>query len=155
MLEKALARFDTIYTRALNGGVLQPDPTLRADKLTLNPTIAALIDAERQATAARETVVVDGLTLPGQPVINETSAAQGASSHVVQFATPDGATMDATLAVVRGTPGIRGASVSSTAIGGVSVMRVSYSGDLAALAAALRARGFSVTQGSSALSISR
>lgn len=156
MLQTALTRFDAIFTRALGSGTLQPDPTLRADKVTLNPTIAALIEAERRASAAQETIVVtDGPALPGQPVTSETSAAQAVASHVVQFATPDGATMDATIGAVRGIPGVRGASISSTAIGGVSVMRVSYTGDLAALAAALRARGFSVTQGSSALSISR
>jgi hypothetical protein len=50
---------------------------------------------------------------------------------------------------------VRGAATSSIAIGGTSVMRVTYAGDLAGLAAALRARGFTVQQGSSALSISR
>jgi hypothetical protein len=46
-------------------------------------------------------------------------------------------------------------STSSIAIGGTSVMRVSFAGDLSALAAALRGRGWQVTQGSNALAISR
>ncbi|MGB7371106.1 MAG: heavy-metal-associated domain-containing protein, partial [Erythrobacter sp.] len=50
--------------------------------------------------------------------------------------------------------GVRGLAVTSTAIGGTSVMRVSFGGDLAALAAALRARGFTVREGAEALSIS-
>jgi len=75
--------------------------------------------------------------------------------HVVQFATPNAATFDAALAQVRSTPGVRSAAVSSTAIGGTSVMQVTYSGSLEQLAAALRARGYTVVQGSNALAISR
>ena len=40
-------------------------------------------------------------------------------------------------------------------IGGTSVLRVTFAGDLAALAEALRARGWQVTQGANALAISR
>jgi hypothetical protein len=56
---------------------------------------------------------------------------------------------------VRAAPGVRGAATSSLAIGGTSVMRVSYGGSIEQLAAALRGRGFTVTQGSNALAISR
>jgi hypothetical protein len=56
---------------------------------------------------------------------------------------------------VRGSAGVRGAATSSIAIGGTSVMRVTYSGGLDGLAAALRARGWQVTVGSNALSIRR
>jgi len=157
MLEQARNRFDEIYTRALNAGLLRPDPTLRADRLTLDPAIAALINAERQAASSEDAVAT---AVTSQPTTSETTpapspTAQAASSHVVQFSTPDAAAVDAVLAAVRATPGVRGVATSSIAIGGVSVMRVNYSGDLGALAAALRARGFNVTQGSSALSISR
>ncbi len=34
MLQQALTRFDAIFTAALNSGALQPDPTLRADRVT-------------------------------------------------------------------------------------------------------------------------
>jgi len=155
MLQTALGRFDAIYTRALNSGLLTPDPTLRADRLTLDPRIAALIEAERQAASADAAAVVETVPVPGETPAATPSPANVVSSHVVQFATPDAAAVDAMLAAVRGTPGVRGAATSSIAIGGVSVMRVSYGGDLGALAAALRARGFTVTQGSNALSISR
>jgi hypothetical protein len=56
---------------------------------------------------------------------------------------------------MRSAPGVRGAAVSSTAIGGVSVARLSYGGDISDLAAALRARGFEVTSLGNSLSISR
>ena len=73
----------------------------------------------------------------------------------VQVATPDGRAFDGALAAVRGTAGVRGVAVSSTAIGGTSVLRVTYLGDLNGLAAALRAAGWQVNQGSNALGISR
>ena len=73
----------------------------------------------------------------------------------VQVATPDAASVDSALASVRSAPGVRGLSTSSIAIGGTSVLRVSFAGDLGALAAALRDRGWQVTQGSNALAISR
>jgi hypothetical protein len=44
-------------------------------------------------------------------------------------------------------------ATTSIAIGGTSVMRVTFAGDLEALAAALRAQGWKVTQGANALSI--
>jgi hypothetical protein len=45
--------------------------------------------------------------------------------------------------------------VTSTAIGGTSVMAVSYAGTLEELAGTLEARGFSVRRGANALAISR
>ena len=66
-----------------------------------------------------------------------------------------GAAVDAALGAVRGVPGVQGASTTSLAMGGTSVMRVSYEGDLGTLADALRARGWRVTVGANALSIRR
>lgn len=156
MMTRAVERFDQIYTAALNRGLLQPDPTLRADRPTIDPTIAALIAAERDAVGedVPAAVLVEPLPVAADPVAS--SPAQAATgSYVVQFTTPDAAAVDAALASVRGTSGVRGASTSSIAIGGVSVMRVSYSGDLSALAAALRARGWTVSQSAGGLGISR
>jgi hypothetical protein len=159
MLQKAIGRFDGIFTAALERGLLRPDPTLRADKVTLNPTIAALISSERQVIAAQDAAVsaavAAGQPVPVQSVDTSGSSAQVVSSFVIQFATPSGGSVDAAMASVRGTPGVRGATTSSTAIGGISVMRVSYGGDASALAAALRARGWNVSQSGNSLSISR
>ncbi|WP_336980433.1 heavy-metal-associated domain-containing protein [Altererythrobacter fulvus] len=161
MLNKAIVRFDQIYTAALNAGQLRPDPSLRTDRLTLDPTVAALIAAERDAqsaeaaAAAAAAAAAVGETLPGEVAPTPVPAAQTVNSFVVQFTTPNAAAVDSGLASVRGTPGVRGAATSSMAIGGISVMRVSYGGDLAALAAALRARGWNVSQGGNSLSISR
>jgi hypothetical protein len=77
------------------------------------------------------------------------------NAYVVQFASPDAASIDATLAAVRSVPGVRGAATTSLAFGGTSVMTVSFSGSLGQLADGLRAQGYTVQQGSDALAISR
>ncbi|OGS50473.1 MAG: hypothetical protein A3J40_00015 [Erythrobacter sp. RIFCSPHIGHO2_12_FULL_63_10] len=73
----------------------------------------------------------------------------------MQFTSPDARAIDATLADVRAATGVRGAATTSIAIGGTSVMTVSFAGSIDELAAELRARGYTVRQGASALAISR
>ena len=75
--------------------------------------------------------------------------------YTVQVQTPDAAAFNAALADVRGSSGVRNAGIRSTAIGGTSVLTVSYAGSIQELAAALRARGFTVQPGNNALLISR
>jgi hypothetical protein len=157
MLDQAVQRFDAIFTRALADGRLRPDPTLRLDAVELSPEVLALIEAARraeEAEAAGETIpgeTANGTVASSTPTADELSV----TTLTVQVATPEAASFDAALASVRSAPGVRSVAVSSTAIGGTSVMRVSYAGDLAGLAAALRGRGWQVTQGSNALAISR
>ena len=73
----------------------------------------------------------------------------------ISFPSPDAAAFDAALSAVRGTPGITGASVSSTAIGGTSVMSVTYQGTLDELVGAIAARGYNVQRNGTNLTISR
>jgi hypothetical protein len=73
----------------------------------------------------------------------------------VQVSTPDARALDAALAGIRSAAGVQGAATTSIAIGGTSVMRVTTSSDLNALAAALRARGWQVSVGGGGLSIRR
>jgi hypothetical protein len=160
MLTQAVQRFDQIFTGGLTAGQLRPDPTLRLDAVDLSPEVIALIDAARRA---EEAGAASGETIPGEttaggaiatstPAPDETAAV---TTITVQVTTPDAASVDSALASVRSAPGVRGVSTSSIAIGGTSVLRVSFAGDLAALGNALRGRGWQVTQGSNALAISR
>ena len=160
MLSQAVTRFDDIFEAALADGKLRPNPTLNLGGEGADPVLQRLIEigraaqaqerAQRAAAAAGE--AGEG-TSPATPTPTPTAAV--VSSYVVQFASPDAGTIDATLSAVRATAGVRGAATSSIAIGGTSVMSVSYGGSLSDLAGALRARGFTVTQGSNALAISR
>lgn len=160
MLAQAVERFDAIYTQALDAGRLSPDPTLTLDNPVLPPEVAALIEQGR-AIAAREEAAraaAAGEVVPGEGDDEEpgaTASPAAVTTVTVQFATPDAASVDATLGAVRGAAGVRGAATSSLALGGTSVMRVTYAGTAAELADALRSRGFTVREAGAGLSISR
>jgi hypothetical protein len=156
MLQEAVQRFDILFARALEDGLLRPDPTLTRQAVTVSPEIQALIDAARAAERAEATPDPVPTAGPGVPSSTPVpDQPQVVNSYTVQFATPDASAFDASLAAVRSAPGVRAAAVSSTAMGGTSVMRVSYGGDISDLAAALRSRGFTVTSLGNSLSISR
>lgn len=160
MLAQAVQRFDAIYTQALDAGRLNPDPTLDLETPVLPAEVQALIEqgravaAREEAARTRELGVVT--PLPGEtggPTPISTPAA--VTAVTVQFATPDPASVDTVLGAVRATPGVRGAATSSLALGGTSIMRVSFAGTAAEFAEALRARGFTVREAGGGLSISR
>ena len=164
MLGEAVQRMDRIYEEALVSGKLQPDPTLRlGGGGEVDPAIARLIqigrairERERAQAAAAAAAAAGTAVEPGSaPTPQPTQAPAVVRSFAVQFATPDAMAFDATLSTVRQVPGVRGLAVTSTAVGGTSVMSVSYGGELSALAEALRQRGFAVREGSNALAISR
>lgn len=150
MLAQAVRRIDAIYTQALADGVLKPDSTLNQGG-GMDAGLAALIEAARRAEQAAAAPVATPTAAPTAAPSTPTVV----STFTVQFASPDAAAVDAALAAVRGAPGVQGASTTSLAMGGTSVMRVTYAGELTALAAALRARGWQVTVGQGALSIRR
>lgn len=154
MLEKAREKFDAIYTKALGDGLLRPDPTLALDRMEIDPAIKAMLEAARRADVADNSAkpAIDPAA-SGAPTPQASS--QAVLSYSVQFATPDAAAVDAGLSSVRGVAGVQGAATTSIALGGTSVMQVSYAGSLGGLAAALRAKGWQVVQGGTALRISR
>lgn len=153
MLNEAVLRFDQIYTRALNDGRLKPDNTLNV-RTGIDPGLAALIAAGNapEATPSAAPTASPTATASATPTAAPVAEVR---TFTVQFASPDAAAVDAAVGAVRSAPGVKGASTTSLAVGGTSVMRVSYEGDIGALADALRARGWKVTVGSNALSIKR
>ncbi|MFX7922678.1 hypothetical protein ABTK16_20235, partial [Acinetobacter baumannii] len=58
-------------------------------------------------------------------------------------------------ASIRDVPGVTQTVTSSLALGAISVMKVTYDGDAASLAAALEARGWKVQRGNGAIRIER
>ncbi|MBX7533325.1 heavy-metal-associated domain-containing protein [Qipengyuania sp. 1XM1-15A] len=162
MLEQAVRRFDAVFQVALTDGTIRPDPTLNVKTGDLNPEIARLVELGRRlkaqdealAQAASQPTEASGGAISAAPVA--TPPPEGSVAlYTVQFQTPDASSFGSVLAAVRGTPGVRSTGVRSTAIGGTSVMTVSYSGSIAQLAEALRGQGFTVQQGATALLISR
>ena len=160
MLAQAVERMDGIFTAALSAGKLRPDPSLRLGAGgEIDPAIQRLIEIGRAAQARRaaEAAVASGAVprIEALPVTGIEPGEAQVRVITVQFATPDAGTFDSALGAVRGTGGVRGVGVTSTAIGGTSVMAVTYAGSLEDLAAALESRGFSVRRGANALAISR
>ncbi|MFN6933809.1 MAG: heavy-metal-associated domain-containing protein [Tsuneonella sp.] len=162
MLDQAVVRFNGIFEAALQEGKLRPDATLNLGAPEIDPAIQQLIDygraAEARARAAREAEAA-GATASASPTpatpTNGTAGQTTMGSYIIQFATPNAGAFDASLSAVRGTPGVRGAAATSTAIGGTSLMSVVYGGTAVDLAAALRSRGFTVRQSGNSISISR
>jgi len=158
MLDKGIARLDNIYASALTRGVLKTDKSLiiedpfNLDDLDLDDF--DLPDAPVEELPAGDGSVTGGATgateAPG-----ESSAPAATSNISLQFDTPDVGAVSRGESAVRSIPGVSSASTSSLALGGVSVMSVTYRGDISALAQALRAQGWQVQQGAGALRISR
>lgn len=153
MLGEAVRRMDGIYADALAQGLLRPDPTLAADQSAFAAALAAIRAAILPGAGGAD-ADAGADSAPGAGA-SQAAAAATVATYTVQFASPDAASVDAALGAVRGVPGAQGASTTSIAIGGTSVMRVTFAGDLDALASALRARGWQVSTGSNALSIRR
>ncbi|WP_374393895.1 heavy-metal-associated domain-containing protein [Sphingopyxis sp.] len=143
MMQKAVARMDSIYTAALAEGVLRTDTYLVLEKPVEKEDLP-------EETAADEALPVetDGSATTATP-------AAGIQSFTVQYNSPDVDSVSATERAVAGVAGVQSASTTSLALGGMSVMRVTFRGDLAALKAALAARGFNVQEGGGQLRISR
>ncbi len=158
MLAQAVERMDGIFTAALANGKLRPDPSLRLGAGgDIDPAIQRLIEIGRAAQARRaaQAATAAGPQIEAQTVTAAEPSEAQARVITVQFATPDASTFDSALGAVRAAAGVRAVGVTSTAIGGTSVMAVTYAGSLEELAAALEARGFSVRRGAGALAISR
>ncbi|HKT76492.1 MAG TPA: heavy-metal-associated domain-containing protein [Sphingobium sp.] len=140
MLDEAARRIDQLYTAALNDGRLRPDPSL---------IIEEPVDADALA--------IENATEAGASDVVETPVPSAAttSSVSIQFDTPDVGSVAQGEAALRSIPGVRSAATTSLALGGTSVMQVSFDGTADALRAALQARGFAVTASGSSLRIRR
>jgi hypothetical protein len=139
MLDEGVRRLDDLYAQALAGGYLRPDPTLIVQR---PPEVEAL---EEQPAAAAAPTAAAAAPTSGTPSVTVT----------IQVATADAAAVSRAEIGVSKVSGVTSAITTSLALGGTSVMRVTYSGDPAALAAALQAQGWTVGGSGASLRISR
>lgn len=133
LLDAGVKRIDAAYQDALAGGVLRIDPSL----LERAPGSA-------EAPAADEALLPEDLGNAS----DVPNAAASATVITVQVDSPGTAAIDGSQATLRGIPGVRAVSLTSLALGGISVLRVSYEGDVGTLRTALEARGWAVIGGS-------
>ncbi|MDB5681982.1 MAG: hypothetical protein JWO16_1787 [Sphingomonas bacterium] len=138
LLDAGVKRLDTIYQNALKGGGLAYDPSL-----------AYIAPPMPTPTATPEPT-----DTPTNVVATETPTA-GNGALTIQFDTPTAAAVSSIESAVRGVPGVSGASTTSLAIGGVSVMRLNFSGDPDLLRTSLQSRGFQVGRSGNTLRIRR
>ncbi|MEP9402900.1 heavy-metal-associated domain-containing protein [Sphingomonas sp. VNH70] len=145
LLDEGVRRIDALYQQALRSGALRPDVALSAP-----PPGTPATPVEDPLDATDPTLTLDPtqpspLPGPGEPLVTLS----------VQADTPNAAAVDSAESALRSVPGVRSAATTSLALGGVSVLRVTFSGDAAVLAAALEGRGWQVQQGEGALRIRR
>lgn len=135
LIDAGIDRIDKAYQDALRSG------RLRTDRLLVT-------EPPKPEVPAEET----GEEVPLEPT--DVPVAAGAAL-TIQFDTPSVAALNSGEAAVRAVPGVTSAATTSMALGGISVMRVTYDGSQASLRAALQARGWQVEEGPGVLRIRR
>lgn len=128
MLDRAVQRIDTAYTRALQEGAMRGDRSLVIE------------------TPAEEVPIDDVL---------DQMAAAATTTVTVQIDTPDAAALRAQEAQLRALTGVTSVQTGSLALGGTSSLRVAFSGPGSALREALVARGWQVEDAGGGLRIRR
>jgi len=139
LLDAGIQRLDQAYQKALASGLLRTDALLA----TRPPRVKTAEELAAEAAA---------LATP-TPSPDATTAAT--ATFTVQVETPSAASVTASESAVRGVPGVRSAVTTSLALGGISVMRVTYDGPQGSLRAALEGRGWQVQEGPGVLLIRR
>jgi hypothetical protein len=148
LLDEGVRRLDLIYIRALEAGMLTPDPTLIVEEPEALTDAAEEIEAETEGRAAADPAPqASTATIP---------VPSGAARPLsIQVDTPTAAIIQQAELSVSRVPGVTSALTTSPSVGGTSTMRVTFVGEAAALASALQAQGWSVQVSGSTVRISR
>lgn len=146
MMVDGVRRIDGLYIAALADGRLRTDPSL---------IIEEPVDPEELEEAAAEAEAEAGETPEAGTASDDGEEATVTATYSVQVDTPDAQAVLATESALRALGGVESASTSSVAIGGVSVVRVRFRGDAAAMRAALAAGGWRVSENGGTFRISR
>ncbi|MDO7842737.1 heavy-metal-associated domain-containing protein [Sphingomonas immobilis] len=131
LLDEGVKRIDAAYQAELSAGGLQPDSSLAFYSPIPTPT------PTETPTDLPTDAATGAITLtPGESTM---------TSITVQVDTASAGAVTATESALRGLPGVRSANTTSLALGGVSVMRVTFDADPALFRAELEARGWTVS----------
>jgi hypothetical protein len=131
MLDEGAIRIDAAYVRALQEGALRPDKSL-------------LIESPPPAL---DSVGIDDVLAQ--------MATAATTSVSVQIDTPDPQSLRVVEGSLRGLTGVTAVQTASLAIGGVSVLKIAFSGPASALREALVARGWRVEDAGGGLRLRR
>jgi hypothetical protein len=136
LIDAGIQRIDKAYQDALRAGILKTDSLLATEPPKPE------VPVEEEGT---------------EEVLDTTDTPQvtTGAAFTIQFETPSVAAVNNGESALRAVPGVSSATTTSLALGGVSLMRVTYDGSQAALRAALEARGWQVQEGAGVLRIRR
>lgn len=142
MMAEGVRKMDELLQQAFISGRLRAEASLLLEEIDEED----LEELEEEAATETEDPLADAVDALSGRAANE----QGGQSPVaaqqvivtVQVSTPTPEAVDRAEASLRSIPGVRSVSTTSLALGGTSVMRVTFQGDPAALNAALQSRGF-------------
>jgi hypothetical protein len=140
-----------IYAEALAAGALAPDPSLIVPE---PPPIEEFLEEEEVLERPRPDRP-GASAVPSGPLPTYQAPTGATQSFTIQVPTADAAAVAQAEISVSRVPGVTSAITSSQSLGGTSTMRVTFTGDGAALAAALQAQGWNVSGSGSSLRISR
>jgi hypothetical protein len=143
MMDEGVRRIDQAYARALAAGLLKADPSLIVAEPRILEDLARLIESQSVVSV--------------QPSVAPTVVPTGAaSSFSIQVPTANADSVGQAELSVSRVRGVTSALTTSLALGGTSVMRVTYVGDAASLAEALRGQGWNAeVAGGNTIRISR
>lgn len=140
MMTTAVRRMDQFYTQALANGTLRPDPSLIVEEPVDNAMAEPADDI--------------GLT-EYVPTDSQVTPTATETTYLIQYDTPNAGSVGTGEGMVRSIPGVRGATTTSLALGGTSVMQVTFGQSLEELRLALSARGYTVQGSGTTLRIVR
>jgi hypothetical protein len=139
MMDEGVRRLDALYAQALGAGMLTPDPSLIVEA-------PPPVEAVAEQTDENPLLPID-LGAGGQ--------AATITTFSIQVDTPNADSVGRAELSVSRIDKVTSALTISLALGGTSVMKVTYAGDSAALQAALQAQGWTVRGSGTNLRISR
>jgi hypothetical protein len=149
LLDEGVRRLDALYAEALAAGALAPDPSLIVPE---PPPVEEFLEEEvlERPGAARL-----GSATPSGPLPSGTLPTGATQTFTIQVPTADAAAVAQAEIAVSRVRGVTSAITTSQSLGGTSTMRVTFTGEGAALAEALQAQGWNVSGSGSSLRISR
>lgn len=149
MMAQGVQKMDILLQDAFRSGRLRAEASLLLEDTIAEEDLEDLEEAAEETAAQPRDPLAAAVDALSDEARTEQASRPPTAAPVnqqvtvtVQVSTPNPEAVDRAEAALRGIPGVRSVVTSSLALGGTSVLRITYQGDPAALNAALQARGF-------------
>ncbi len=147
MMNDGVVKIDQMFQQAFLSGRLRAEASLLLEEIDAEDLeeLEAEADAAAEPTDPLDRMMEDLPDDRGKDNAKDDGPPTPVQSQsvtiTVQVNTPNPEAVDRAEAAIRGIPGVKSVVTTSLALGGTSVMRVTYQGDPAALQSALSSRG--------------